>query len=235
MNTLFTIAGFSVTPYNSMYILGFVAVFVFNTFYGKKYGITRLKSFLLTLSSYVFIYVFAYLLAWAESGFKDWGHHNAVRVYVWMPVIMLLTSKIFTLDWRKSVEFITSSTCIVYGIARIGCLFPGCCHGYPCSWGIYSAEAGERVFPVQLCESLTALAIAAIILVLAKKRDYSRTAKLYPLMLILYGSTRFIWEFFCDNEKIFLGLSSLAMHAALMVAVGTVSLIVLTKKDKNTN
>lgn len=224
--------GISVQIYWLMYFLGFITIFLFNAFYGKKYGLNPKKGFLFTVVSYIAIYLWAYILAWIESGFKNWGHHNAVRVYVWMPVVLLLVAKLFKTDWRKSCEFIAPSTCIVYGIARLGCLFPGCCYGYPCEWGIYSNEAGMKVFPVQLCEAVTSLVIAGVVLYIAWKKGYSARAKTYPIMLILYGSTRFIWEFFCDNEKVFLNISALAMHAALMFIVGIISFIVLSAKDK---
>ena len=44
----------------------------------------------------------------------------------------------------------------------------------------------------------------------------------YPLMLILFGYSRFFLEFARDNEKLFLGISSLAIHAFIMGIVGTV-------------
>lgn len=205
--------------YWGCYVLGFITIFVFNAFYGRNYGIPPGKSVAFSVVSYILIYAWAYILAWVVNGF-EWGHHNAIRVYIWFPVVLLLTAKLFKIHWLTACEYLTPSTCIVYGIARLGCNFTGCCYGIPASWGIESVEAGHRVFPVQLCEALTALAIAAITIHLAKKRNYKPDGTLYPFMMILYGGTRLVWEFFADNTKIFFGLSELALWALLTFLIG---------------
>lgn len=211
--------GIANTLYWGCYVLGFLTIFIFNAFYGKHYGISPGKSVALSVVSYILIYAWAYILAWVVNGF-EWGHHNAIRVYIWFPVVLLLTAKLFKINWLTACEYLTPSTCIVYGIARLGCNFTGCCYGIPASWGIESVEAGHRVFPVQLCEALTALAIAAITIHLAKKRNYKPDGTLYPFMMILYGGTRLVWEFFADNTKIFFGLSELALWALLTFLIG---------------
>lgn len=211
--------GIANTLYWSCYVLGFLAIFVFNSVYGKHYHIAPGKAFLFTFVSYILIYAWTYVLAWVVNGFT-WGHHNAIRVYIWFPLVLFVTCKIFRLDWKMSCEFMAPSTCIVYGIARLGCNFTGCCYGIPARWGIYSVQAGGSVFPVQLCESVTALLIAFYLIYLAKKRNYQPTGTLYPIMLVLYGGTRFLWEFLADNQKLFLGISELALWALATFIIG---------------
>ena len=211
--------GIANTLYWSCYLIGFLAIFVFNSIYGKHYQIQPGKSLVFTIVSYILIYAWAYILAWIVNGF-EWGHHNAIRVYIWFPVVLLLTAKLFKINWVTACEYMTPSTCIVYGIARLGCNFTGCCYGIPASWGIESVEAGHRVFPVQLCESITALAIACFIMYRAKKGRYKPDGTLYPLMMILYGGTRVVWEFFADNKKILYGFSELAIWALLTCLIG---------------
>lgn len=216
--------------YRGFYVLGFLSIFVFNGFYGKKYKIAPKKSVIFTIVSYALIYLWAYILAWVANGF-EWGHHNAIRVYIWMPLLLLFTGKLFKIDWKTACDYITPSTCIVYGIARLGCIFTGCCYGIPAEWGIYSCSAEHRCFPVQLCEAVTALLIAAIIIIIAKKKSYRVEGKLYPLMLIMYGGTRFIWEFFADNKKILFGrISELAIWAFASFVIGIVWLILVYVK-----
>lgn len=55
----------------------------------------------------------------------------------------------------------------------------------------------------------------------------------YPLMLILFGFTRFLCEFLRDNYKVFGNISNIALHAAFMFIVGVVWLLVLRKKASN--
>ena len=207
--------------YWACYLIGFIAIFAFNFFYGKKYGIKPIKALLFTVISYVLIYIWAYILAWVANGF-EWGHHNAIRVYIWFPLVLLITGRLFKIGWKEACEFVAPSACIVYGIARIGCVFAGCCYGIQLSWGIESVPAGHNCFPVQLCEAITALLIAAITISMAKKRKFKADGTLYPFMLILYGGTRFLWEFFADNEKIILYLSELALWALATFAIGII-------------
>lgn len=217
--------------YWSCYVLGFLIIFIFNAFYGNHYGIHPGKSLGFTIVSYVLIYAWAYILAWVINGF-EWGHHNAIRVYIWFPLVLLLTGKLFKIDWVTACEYITPSTCIVYGIARLGCLFTGCCYGIPSSWGIESVEAGHRVFPVQLCEAITALTIAVYTIRLAKKRKFKPDGTLYPLMMILYGGTRFLWEFLADNKKVLFYISELAIWAIVTCLLGTAWYVTVCEHNK---
>ncbi len=234
ISLLNSLVGDSNILYWGCYVLGFLTIFVFNTFYAKKFDINKGKALVLTILSYVLILVWAYILAWAESLFTDWGHHNAVRVYIWMPALLYVLSRFMSIEWGKACDFIAPSACIVYGIARLGCLFPGCCYGVPCEWGLYYDYIGYEVFPVQLCEALTSLALAGFALYMNKRKNYVADSKTYFIMLIPYGIGRFIWEFFADNEKIFMNISSLALHALLMSVVGVAMLIILNHRKKET-
>lgn len=221
--------------YEAFYVLAFLVTFIFNTFYGKRYKIKPFKAFSFSVLSYLLIFGWSYILAWIANGFT-WGHHNAIRVYIWFPLVLYFVGRLFKIEWKDACEYMAPSTCIIYGIARIGCLFPGCCHGYPAEWGIYSTVAETKCIPVQLFEAITALAIAAFIIVLAKKKKYNKgDGKLYPTMLVLYGGTRFFWEFFADNEKVLLHISELALWAFGTFVMGIVWLIILKTKEKREN
>ena len=217
--------------YWSCYLLGFIAIFIFNTFYAKHYSISKKKALAFTVSSYAAIYLWAYVLAFVINGF-EWGHHNAIRVYIWFPLVLLLFGKLFKIDFRTSCEYMAPSTCIVYGIARFGCVFAGCCYGIPASWGMYSFAAGERCFPIQLFEALSSLLIGVILVVLAKKKNYRTSGTLYPIMLVLYGGARFIWEFFSAKPHIFIGLTELGVWALGTAVMGIVWLTILKIRSK---
>lgn len=223
--------------YWSCYFIGFVTIFIFNFFYASKYGLSKKKALLFTVVSYAGIYLWAYILAWFANGFR-WGHHNAIRVFIWMPILMLLTCKLFKFDWKTSLDFITPSTCIVYGIARFGCFFPGCCYGVPASWGIYSYEAGHSCFPITEFEALTSLIIATIILIIAHKKNYPlNNGILYPIMLIMFGYTRYIWEFFSASERVLLNTTELGIWAFITGTIGLAWLLIVLlyrRKKKDT-
>lgn len=224
--------GIASKMYWSCYIVGFITIFIFNGFYAKKYNISALKAVAFSIVSYALIFAWAYVLAWVINGF-EWGHHNAIRVYVWMPVVLWLVGKLFRIKWSTACEFIAPSACLVYAISRLGCVFAGCCYGIPASWGIFSTAAGYNCFPVQLWQSIASFIIFGITLYLAKRKNYTIDQKLYPQMLIMYGGARFLLDFMQDNEKLFSGVSELALWGLLCVIIGFAWLAIIRNKQKS--
>ena len=110
-------------------------------------------------------------------------------------------------------------------------MFTGCCGGYPSSWGLYNVATYDIRFPIQPIEALIAIALIVFLLIRAKKLNYVADGREYPLMLVIFGSTRFGCEFLRDNDKIFCGISNLALHALFMFVVGVVALVIINKKQ----
>jgi prolipoprotein diacylglyceryltransferase len=67
----------------------------------------------------------------------------------------------------------------------------------------------------------------------SKKRNYTVDPELYPTMLVLVGATRFITEFFMDNEKIFLGCSGISFQCLLMWIVGASAIADIRRRNKS--
>jgi len=216
--------------YYGFHVLGFIFVFLFNAWYGRKREIPIWKSILTTILVYGVTYVWIYVQFWIESGFRAFGGNNIVRGFIYIPLIAYPVAKLLKISWTKMCDFIAPCVCLSHGISHIGCIFAGCCEGYPCSWGIYNYSYGGTAFPSQLFESATALVIFALLVYLNKKSNYKTDGKSFPLMLILFGSTRFLWEFARNNEKLWLGCSSLAFHALFMALVGGIALYLISKK-----
>lgn len=223
--------GLSFALYILCYVLGFAFIFVFNSFYAKNYSIPPKKGLLFTVVSYLLIYAWAYVLAWIINGF-EWGHHNAIRVYIWFPAVLYFVGKSFKIDFQTACEYMAPSTCFVYAFARLGCVFHGCCYGVPASWGMFSWVAETRCFPVQLIEAVTSAIIGLICVFIAKKRQYRVQGTLYPVMLVLYGANRFIWEFFSAKPRILFGITELGLWALLTALVGAGWLLFLKPGPK---
>ena len=228
-------AGYSNIIYYVFHVLGFVGVFIFNIFYGKKYGLSPTKSILTTLIVYPLVYVWIYIQCWIESGFTRFGGNNIVRGFIYIPLIAILASKPLKIKWKTICDFIAPCVCVCHGISHMGCIFVGCCHGYESRFGIYHPSLETILFPVQIFEALTALLIVAFIVIRAHKTKFVPDGKSFPIMLILFGSTRFLWEFARDNKKLWLGCSSLAFHALFMFIVGIVAYIIVCKRSKETS
>lgn len=205
--------------YYLFHVFGFLATILYAVFFYKKFGLKWWRTFAFVLTVFPIAYGFMWVQFWIESGFKAWGN-NIVRLFIWVPFIGLPFAKLYKIDYHKMIEFVAPIPCIVHGVAHFGCIFEGCCCGYPWQYGIWNPATGDYRFPLQPIEATVAVAVAVIAIFRAKSFDYSGKSKAYALMLILFGSTRFVLEFFRDNEKLFWGISSLAIHAFVMFVVG---------------
>lgn len=217
--------------YYSFHALAFVALFLLLLWLAPKYGITRPKVALAAVLIYVSAYAWMLILFWVESGFKSFGGQNIVRIFIWLPVFTFLYSKLLKINWRSMCDMVAPCLTLNHGIAHIACIFAGCCYGYETDSpiGIYNANFDKYLFPIQLVEAAVALAITGYLIYRIVKNKYQTTGDLYPIMLILFGSTRFVLEFFRDNDKILFGISGLALHALLAFVVGAAWLA--TKKE----
>ena len=208
--------------YYLFHVLGFLGVTFFAIIYSKKFNLAFWRVGLCVVCTYIVGYAFMYFQCWVESGFRVFGGNNIVRTFIWIPLLAWPFAKLFKIDWKLSTVIIAPMLCIIHGISHFGCIFAGCCYGYPWEYGIYNHVFDTNLFPIQIIEALVAIAIVIMTIVWTHNHNYDRNCKAYPLMLILFGSTRFILEFFRDNTKLFWGLSDLAIHAFVMFVVGMI-------------
>ena len=174
------------------------------------------------LAHYMNIYIHN-LVMWMMEGFAPdtYGlEANLCVAFVYLPLVALLLGGVFNLPYRLVSEQLAVSITALHLLGRVGCVFTGCCYGYPCDWGLWSFQTQDHRFPVVLMEGLMILAILIFLLIRVGRRGYTPDGKTLPLMLALYGVGRFATEFLRDNDKLFWGLSNIALHALFMAAVG---------------
>ena len=220
--------------YDIFFALGFVSVFSVVTLFGRKIGIKFWKSMLVVLIVYPLAVVLMFFMYWAETGFRQFGGNNIVRVFVYVPLIGYLAAKILKISWKDVCSLLAVGPIAVHGISHFGCVFFGCCYGYPyeAPLALYNAFHDKMLFPIQPIEAITAVLIIINIILRTKNRGYVTDGKEYPLMLIWFGSTRFIFEFFRNNDKLVLGCSPLSFHALFMCMVGIVVVVVMNIREK---
>lgn len=224
--------GLSEVAYYSFHVLSYILIGVFYIWYGQKLGIKVWKMLLTVLVWFPLAYLWTCILCWIENGFRDFGSNNIVRLFIYVPLFGIPIAKLLKIEWSRACDFLTFAPLISQAVGHCGCLFVGCCQGYPNNWGLYHPTRFQILFPVQVFEIITATAIIVVLLIWAKKRDYVPDKRQYPIMMIMFGMTRFVWEFFRNNEKIWLGCSALAFHALFMAMVGGVTLLVMRKRDR---
>jgi hypothetical protein len=216
--------------YDIFFALGFVSVMVGLLWFGKKLEFPLWKIAVTVCTVYPLVVLWMFVMFWMESGFTRWGGNNIVRIFIYVPLIGLPVAKLLKLDQKKALSLLSFAPLMVHGVSHFGCIFFGCCNGYPCSFGVYNPFYQDIRFPIQPIEALTAVAIVIFLFLRARKKKYEPDGYEYPLMLVLFGSTRFIFEFFRDNIKMFWGISNLAIHALFMFVVGLIWIAVMKKK-----
>ncbi len=225
-------AGLTDLIYYLFHVAAFAAVFLMAQWLGKKVNVSRLKSFVLVLIIYPLMYLWMLIYFWIESGFKTFGGQHIVCIFVYVPLLAWLVAKILNIGLKEMCFIIAPLLPLNHTIGHLGCFFAGCCRGYPAEWGFYHPIQKIFYFPIQPIESAVALAIVVLLVLITKKKNYYPDPIIYPLMLVMFGSTRFVLEFFRDNEKILWGCSSLSFHALFMALVGSVAIIVIKLKEK---
>ncbi len=229
-----SIFGIQISIYYLFWFLGLVAVLAVGYFTRKRYEFSFAKSMLYIVLAVATGYVLLWVTSWIVGGGKMMGL-NYVRIVTVLPLTIWLITLVFKDSFWKVADFIAPLLAIFHGVTHIGCIFEGCCHGYPSSWGLYSNEVGAVCFPSQPLEAISSL-LTAVVLLFMMKRNVQE-GKLYAWYLIMFGGTRFLWEFLRDNDKVWLGVSELAIHALIAFIVGIAVLAVMTivKKRRRTN
>lgn len=240
--------------YEAIQVLSIIVAVLFGMFYAKNYGIGKVKGLLIGLFTQVIGFALIFILTWVESGFKNFGSQNAVRVYAFSAFIVMLESKIFKVDFRKCLDFQGIVPPLAYGVAHLACLFPKCCFGFSYTEGsamydIAMKLTGTDKLPMQLNESLSALIIFAVLLAVAFRSKFSNGGRILAYYQIAFGAERFMWEFLRDNKKViriapmqnalsaepygaWWGISNLAIWSFAIFVAGVVLLICLNRADK---
>lgn len=234
--------------YNLIQGICYVSALLFVMFYGKKYGVSKFKSLIMMICGMICYLFLLKFLAWAEGGFKSFGAENAIRAYVFLPLLIWGLSKLGKIDTLVAFDLIGMGTLLGYGIGHYACIFAGCCHGFEYYEGTFMykiayALTGTNMLPLQFLEATSGMVIFAILLIVAAKMKYKTNGRLFCLWFWIFGASRFLWEFLRDNPKVikfaplkqadgYFGISSLAIWSLLMVAAGVVVYLNIRRIEK---
>lgn len=218
-----TIFGFNLSLYYLFWFIGAVTVLILGCRIGEHLEISFARSVIYIAGAIILGYLLLWGTSWVFGGGKMIGL-NFVRIVIFMPIPVYLLTRIFGESFGKLMDLVAPLLAIFHGVTHLGCMFPGCCHGYPARWGLYSNDVGAVCFPIQPIEAVSSILVGVVLLIMMWRNV--QTGKLYAWYLLLYGGTRFIWEFFRDNEKIWCGISELAVHAFTAFVIGAIALVV---------
>lgn len=215
--------------YYAFTVLSLICAVVFNTFYGKAFHISKRGAFSFTAVIYLLSYVLMYGWMWLEKLLLGEGTLSSSRVVFIVPLLCLLCARFWKIRAADACEFMAPFFYIARGVAKYGCIFPGCCHGRPSSWGIYSHVAGTVCFPLQPIEATGTLLIAFFAVWYSRRHGFRAGGKSYALSLVLFGCFRYVMEFFNTSERVFLQMTEYSFYAIAMVLLGLIGLYLLDR------
>jgi phosphatidylglycerol:prolipoprotein diacylglycerol transferase len=110
--------------------------------------------------------------------------------------LKVLFSRLPEVSLLHTLDAGSSAIALDIGIARMGCLFAGCCFGResPKIPGLTIDLAGRRVWATQPMEALLALAIALIAEHLWRTRRRLPEGRIFGICVLMYGVGRFFLE-----------------------------------------
>ena len=202
-------------------VLATVLIILFCFCYIKNFRIDSEKMLRLAIT----IVPFAYSAIFITGKLDNFGGFNWVRAVVVMPIALYLLCFAINMPFSKTMDFIAPCAALHPGIAHIFCIFPGCCYGYPCWFGIWNKKQHDYLFPVQLFEAATYLLIFWYMIHYAKKKNYKVHGISYAQYLFLFGLTRTFWEFFRDNTEVRWQISIFQYYSFAAFVVGAVWII----------
>lgn len=126
---------------------------------------------------------------------------------------------------------------VAQGFGRIGCFFAGCCFGVPAQGALgvvfpagSLAPAGVPLVPVQLFSAAGDFLLAALLLLLDRKKP--RAGLLTGLYLLLYSIGRFLIEFLRSDPRGAVGALSTSQFIALFTAAAAIVLLISRNRGK---
>ncbi|MCM1364209.1 MAG: prolipoprotein diacylglyceryl transferase [Faecalibacterium sp.] len=228
--------------YYGMYLVGFAIMMILNIKDCGRYKIEKKNAVIYTLYTYVAGVVGAMLMgkiytAVAQAvGINYTGRVAIFGAVMFTPIILVIIFMLSKSDVRRNMDMLTPGIFIILACAKFGCFFSGCCAGFVWEHGIYNPAIDEKVFPVQIFEVVTMIAVIVLTQLYFKKSKRYVKGTAYPITAAVYSVTRFLWEearyYSSDRMKnLFLGLS-LWQICCIIVFVVSVILIVILHSDK---
>lgn len=189
-----------------MYVVGFALMMVYSVKNRERYRVGKVAAVVLTLFTYVFGVAGALAMGKVYSAIsqKITGEgNNSVAIFgavIFCPLLLLglfLLQNLFSgekNDFRRQMDLLTPGIFMILTCAKFGCLMEGCCYGVAWEHGIFNPKAEMKVFPVQLFEVVSMIAVLLLARLIEKSKGFVPGMK-YPVTAILYCAVRFGWEF----------------------------------------
>lgn len=214
--------GTEISLYYLCWLLALVGTLATGIALRKDFELSVSRSILYVILDFLVSFLLILALSRISGGGKANGF-NFIRIVPFIPLFFRLIAYVAKEEFWKISDLLSSAGSIFLAISHLGCIFTGCCHGFPSEWGIYSNVAQTVCFPAQPIEAAVSLAIGLVLCVMVKKKI--QRGQLYLWFMTLFGGIRFFMEFFRDNQKVLGNVSELALYALAGMLLGIAGLV----------
>lgn len=204
-------------------ILVFVWLFAFNR---KKLQIGLADAIILSLIHVVYGVITVAFFGFAESGFdpKSLGSISMFGGLFFMPIMYALYAVLRKQDMRLVFDIFTPALAVTLALARVNCLYAGCCHGIEIGHTGILVPTRE----IELFYQAMFLIFAIPPILKDKHRGF-----FYPIYFSTYGVMRFITEWFRYSE------TTMPLHfghiwSIVVMVIGGAIIAYIVYKNKKT-
>lgn len=206
-------------------LLACVAIMCFMmSMQAKWYGIKKRKTIPIAVALALTGVIGSEIWFFVENG--DWGGRSLYGAIVFSPLVYIAVAKLLKIKYGDALDFVAPSGCFALGVIKLQCLKDNCCQGRE----LYQDENFIFVrFPSQIVEMAAFLIISAILFYMSSRSKCR--GKIFPLFLVLYGSSRFVLDFFRETIPSYLfGLSAGSFWSLCSCIIGIIILIIVKLK-----
>lgn len=152
-------------------------------------------------------------------------------------IVILVWSKRHQVSAGAVLDMFAVPFLIAHAVGRVGCLLNGCCFGGPTDlpWGVHFLDLPGLHHPAQIYDSLMTLGGVAI-LVAIEKSKHLLNGQSFSLMLVIYGASRFIFEFWrAGSSSTYWGSLPITQAQAMalgLVLTGGIAYAIIGKRNR---
>lgn len=216
-----------------MYVIMFF-LFIWGT---KKFNIKR-KNLILLFISFATAFLLSPIICSSMNHITSGLIPKRNLGVGFLPFIVLfsLLSYIFKISFFESLDVVVPMYIGGRGVCIIGCLFTGCCHGFPVEWGIYSHHAACNTVPCPLFDSIASILIVILLMKYCKNKENYRVGKTAAYGMVTFGILRYVIDILRDNNKLLSMLTFEGIIGFITMCVGLILLYYLENiTQKNTS
>ncbi|MCI9448875.1 MAG: prolipoprotein diacylglyceryl transferase [Clostridiales bacterium] len=168
-----------------------------------------------------------HLMNYIEQGY--WSGMSFYGSVLFLPIVFILVALILRVPYGRMMDMLAIAACPTLALMKLNCFLNGCCYGFV----LKEYEDGLTIrFPSQIVELINGVILMFVLLHILKKGN--RKGEIYPLFMIIYGTTRFILNFFRGDLRGFLWIIPQGhLWSLISVIIGIIWITVVKERRSN--